>query len=273
MIRKIVFLALLGVFITSCSQYQNVLKNDDIKAKYEMASKLYEEGKAENKKSKYKKSMRLLEQILPQYRGKPQGEKISYIYADLYYRLESYFDSGYQFERFTKAYGQSEKVEEAFFKSAKSYYYVSPRYSLDQKETYTGISKLQSYISRFPDGEHIGEANELVRELQEKVEKKAFLIAKQYYHVEDYKAAMAAMDNFIENYPGSKFIEDAYYYKMDAAYILAINSYQYLVQERLKTAKDYYEDYMKYYPEGEFSEEVNSTSDDIETRLENFQKS
>ncbi len=273
MIKKIIFLALVGVLLTSCSQYQKVLKNDDIKAKYEMAAKLYEEGKAEDKNSKYKKSLRLVEQILPQYSGKPQGERIRFIYADLFYRLESYFDSGYQFERFTKAHAQSEKAEEALFKSAKSYYYISPRYSLDQKETHTGIAKLQSYISQYPDGEYIGEANELVRELQEKLEKKAFLIARQYYHLEDYKASMAAMENFIENYPGSKYIEKAYYYKMDAAYLLAINSYQYLVQERLNTAKDYYQDYIKFYPEGEFNEEVRSTSEDIETRLENFQKS
>ncbi|MDR6300323.1 outer membrane protein assembly factor BamD [Mesonia maritima] len=270
MMRKSSVVILIALIISSCSPYQKVLKNEEIKPKYEMAVKLYEEGLETGKNNRFKKTLQLLEQILPQYRGTPQGEKISFIYADSYYQLEDYFDAGYQFERFTKAYPTSEKAGEAAFKSAKSYYYVSPRYSLDQTETYKGIEKLQDYITRYPDGENVAEANTLLSELREKLEKKAFEIARQYYHIEDYKASIAAMDNFIESYPGSKYIESAYFHKLDAAYLLAINSYQYLVEERLETASEYYEDYEKYYAEGEFSTKASEISADINQRLKNF---
>jgi|TARA_A100001518_G_C1213870_1_gene56543 outer membrane protein assembly factor BamD len=268
--RKLMFLLLLVSSFYSCSEYQKALKNDDVKTKYDMAVKLYDEGVEQDKKGKIKKSLRLTEQILPQYRGKPQGEKISYMHANSYYLLEAYFDSGYQFERFTKSYPKSEKIDEAYFKSAKSYYYVSPRFSLDQTETYKAIDKFQDYITRFPDGENLGNANELSSELREKLEKKSYEISKQYHHTEDYKAAMASFDNFIEANPGSIFREKAYFYKMESAYLLAINSYKYLIKERLLTAKEYHENYKKYFPQGELSEEANIILEDINNRLENY---
>ena len=266
--RNITLILLSVLTLSACGEYQKVLKEDDIKAKYAMADSLYTQGIKENKKSKLKKSLRLLDQIVPQYRGKPQGERLAYIYSNTYYELESYFDSGYQFERFTKAYPRSEKVEEAFYKSAKSYYEVSPRFSLDQTETYKAINKFQEYISRYPDGEYIGDANEYVGDLRDKLDKKAYEIAKQYHHTEDYKAAIAALNNFIEDNPGSEYLERAYFYKLDSAYLLAINSYAVLVPERLRAAQEYYQDYMKYYPEGEFVQKAQAHSADIEERLQ-----
>lgn len=254
----------------SCSPYQKVLKQDDIKPKYDLAVKMYEEGVAQEKNGKLKKSLTLSEQILPKYRGKPQGEKIAYIYADAYYQLEDYFDSGYQFERFTKTYPNSEKTEEAYYKGAKSYFEVSPRFSLDQVESFKALTKFQEYITRYPDGEFIGEANGYVGQLRDKIEKKAFLIAKGYHLRENYKAGIAAMDNFIKDYPGSKYMERAYFYKFDSAYLLAIDSYRQLVKERLNTAEEYYDDYRKYYDDGEYSGEASIISEDIETRLQNI---
>ncbi|MGO3707492.1 MAG: outer membrane protein assembly factor BamD [Mesonia hippocampi] len=266
MMKKIL---LLGVCIVafSCSEYQKVLKKNDIKPKYDMAIKFYDEGMETGKKTKLKKSIRLLEQILPQYRGKPQGERIAYIFSDAHYQLEDYFGASYQFERFAKAYPKSQKVEEAYYKGAKSYYYISPVYSKDQIDTYKAIEKFQQYISLYPDGQYIGEANELVGELRDKLDRKAFEIAQQYYHIEDYKSAIAAMANYIEDRPGAKYMEDAYFYKLKAAYVLSINSYRHLVEDRLEDAQSYVEDYEKYYPEGSHIEEVKEILEDINKRL------
>ena len=59
--------------------------------------------------------------------------------------------------------------------------------------------------------------------MNEKLEKKAYEIAKQYNTVMDYKAAMVALDNFVSDYPGTPFKEDALFYKYDSAYQIGIN--------------------------------------------------
>ncbi len=266
-------LLLLGVFLmlVSCGEYQKVLKNEDAGAKYTMAEKFYNEAKEENDKSKFRKALRLFEQIVPQYRGKPQGEKVTFLFADTYYQLEDSYLAGYQFERFTSAYPNSEKVEEASFKSAKSYYFLSPRYDLDQTETDKAMAELQKYIDTYPNGEYLDEANKLATELRVKLEKKAYEIAKQYHHTENYKSAMVAFTNFINEYPGSPFREAAFYYRFDSAYQLAINSYQQLMAERLNTAKGYYNSYQKYYPEeSAYYDLIQISNKDLDSRLQNF---
>ena len=80
---------------------------------------------------------------------------------------------------------------------AKSYFMLSPLYTLDQDDTFTGIDKLQVFINRFPNSEYLTEALELMEQLQNKIEKKEFEISKQYYTIRDYSSAMKSLDNFI----------------------------------------------------------------------------
>ena len=263
LMKRIFFILSAVLFFGSCSEYQKVLKDDELAPKYKMAEELY------NAK-KYKKALRLFEQIVPQYRGKPQAERIMYYYADTYYQLEDYYLSGYQFERFTKSYPNSEKREEAFYKGAKSYYFLSPRFSLDQADTDKAIEKLQEYINEYPDSEKLQEANKLVAELREKREKKAFEIGKQYHHREDYKVAIESFDNFLVDYPGSTYREKALYYRFESQYLLAIGSYANLVEERLKLAKDYYGDYNRFYKNGEMTAQASELYQDISKRLEQY---
>ncbi|MDX1543211.1 MAG: outer membrane protein assembly factor BamD [Christiangramia sp.] len=254
----------------SCSEYQKLLKSDETAAKYSTAEQLYNEGKAEDSNKKLRKSLRLLEQIEPQFRGKPQGQRVVFLLADTYYQLGDYYLSPFQFERFLQLYPDSEKAEEASYKRAASFYYRSPRYNLDQTDTHKAIEELQVYMNTYPDGQFVESANEMATELRIKLEKKAYEIAKQYHHTEYYKAAIASFNNFIADYPGSPFREAAYYYRFDSAYKLAINSFQVLMEERLKEAKEFSKAYKKYYPEGEYIPQMEQSLSEIDKRLQNF---
>ncbi len=261
--NRLLFLLVAVLLLGSCSEYQKLLKNEDTPAKYKMAEELYKAGK-------YRKALRLFEQIVPEFRGKPQAERVMFYYADTYYQLEDYYLGGYQFERFTKSYPASDKREEAFYKSAKSYYHLSPRYSLDQGDTDKAIEKLQGYINAYPESERLAEANTLIAELRTKKEKKAFEIAKQYHHREIYKVAIKAFDNYLIDYPGSTFREKVLYYKLESQYLLAIGSYESLVKERLEKAELFYNNYTKYYKEGTHTEDAAEIAEDIKTRLEQY---
>ncbi|MBZ9631583.1 outer membrane protein assembly factor BamD [Salegentibacter sp. LM13S] len=273
--KKIILLISMVIVSTSCSQYQKVLKSPEAGEKYVLAEKLYNEAQKENSKSKYRKALRLFEQIVPQYRGKPQGEKLSFLFANTYYQLGDYYLSSYEFERFQQSYPNSDKVEEAAFRKTRSFYELSPRYDLDQTDTHKAIAELQAYLNTYPEGEHAEEANDMAAELRIKLEKKEYEIAKQYHltgeaRAGNYQAAITSFNNFLANNPGSPFREEAYYYRFDSAYQLAINSFRELMEERLEEALEYYQDYMKYYSEGEYSEAVEASAEDIKSRIQNF---
>lgn len=271
--KNLFYIVLIFTVLSSCSEYQKALKaegEDAIATKFKMGEALYKEGK-------FAKANRLFAQIVPNYRGKPQAEKLMYLYSNTFYQMKDYYVSGYQFERFASSYPKSEKLEEASFLAVKSYYQLSPVYSKEQKETKEAIEKLQEFINLFPESKYVSEANTLVQELDFKLEKKAYEIAKQYNQISDYPASVRSFDNFIFEFPGSKLREDALFYRLDSAYKLAINSYEYkrgtlipLRKLRLEKAKEYYMALKSAYADSKYLEEVDDMALTIEEELKNY---
>ncbi|MXN90046.1 outer membrane protein assembly factor BamD [Flavobacterium sp. Sd200] len=266
---RYIYILLFACVLTSCSDFQKALKSDDIKVKYEVAEKLYE-------KEKYMKSIRLFEQIAPSYRGKPQAEKLFYMYAQALYKTKQYYTAGYQFESFTAGYPRSEKAEEAMFLGAKSYYELSPRYSLDQVDTYKALDKLQAFIDKYPNSQFMPEANQLVQELNTKLETKAYEIAKQYHataeYFGDYNAALKTLDNFLIDFPGTPLKEDALFLKFDSSYQLAINSVPSKMFDRLEAAKLNYAALIKFKADTKYKAQADTMLARIDTELQKFSK-
>jgi len=261
--NKILYIFLLLVTLSSCSEYQKALKSEDTATKFKLGEELYNEGK-------YEKANKLFAQIVPSYRGKPQAEKLMYLYSQSFYKMKDYYIAGYQFERFASSYPQSEKVEEASFLSAKSSYMLSPAYTKDQKETKQAIEKLQEFINLFPEAEYVVEANTLVKELDYKLELKSFSIAKQYDQISDFEASIKSFDNFIFEFPGSVLREEALFYKLDASYKLALNSVERKKELRLKSAKASADLFKKSYPSSKYMEDVNDMASKVEEELKNY---
>lgn len=255
--RKILSILLLTLIFSSCGEFQKALKTDEIGVKYDVATRQYDDGN-------YSRAIRLFEQIAPTYRGRPQAEKMFYMYAQSYYKTKQYYSAGYQFESFVTSYPKSEKIEEASYLAALSYSKLSPRYSLDQIDTYKAIDKMQAFINNYPTSEFLAEANVIVKDLREKLEKKAFETAKQYNTISDHKAALVALDNFVTDFPGTKFKEEALYIKLDSAFKLATNSVESKKEERLNNAKTAYLNLMKFNASSTFKKE----SDEMLTQIE-----
>ena len=139
---------------------------------------------------------------------------------------------------------------------------LSPLYTLDQEDTFTGIDKLQVFINRFPNSEYVQEALELMEQLQNKIEKKAFEVSKQYYTIRDYSSAIKSLDNFIADNPGTIFREEALYYRWLSQYEIAINSIESRINERVTELERSLENFLRYYPDTIFiddlSEKINN---------------
>lgn len=266
--KNIFYTLLITILLSSCSEYQKALKSEDIATKFKLGTELYDAGK-------YGKANKLFAQIAPQYRGKPQAEKLMFMYSNSFYMMKDYYLAGYQFERFENQYPKSEKAEEALFLSAKSFSKLSPVYSKDQKETLTAIEKLQMFINKYPDSEYLPEANKLIQQLDYKLEKKAFEIAKLYnkianFESEDYEASIKAFDNFLLEYPGTTFREEAMYYRFDSAYRLGINSVERKRSDRINTAIKYYNSFIKAYPESEYRSDADDMNNELQMAAQTY---
>ena len=261
--KRGLYILLISVLFISCSDFQKTLKSEDIGEKFKMATELFEA-------EKWNKSHRLLEQIISKYRGKPQAEKLTFMHAMCSYKMTDYYISSYHFDKFVGLYPQSEKMEEAAFLAAKGYYFNSPVYSKEQKETTEAIEKMQLFVNAHPDSKYLTEANTIIKELDFKLEKKAFEIAKKYNLIRDYKASIKSFNNFLLEFPGTSLRNKAMYYRLDAAYSLAIFSVNYLKEERLKDALGYYESLKKAYPDSEYTEDATRMNAELQQELKTF---
>lgn len=255
-----IFILLIATGLSSCSEYHKVLNKGTAQEQYKMATKMYEE-------QSFNRANQLLEKITPFYRGKPQNERIQYMISQAHYNTKQYTLSSYYFDKFVKNYPQSSKVEEAAYLSARSYYLASPVYSLDQKDTYEAINALQNFIYKYPESDKIAEANQSVKELTLKLEKKAFENARQYYHTMDYIAAIAAFDIFLGEYLGTSYKEETLYLRFLSSYELAMNSYFGKKEKRLNEAIKSQEKYKRNFPEGEKLEDTEKLLEDLNKEL------
>lgn len=267
MIRKYSGFFILLFFTLSlggCSEYQKLLNAEGVSEKYKAAEAYYKAGE-------YRKANRLFEMVIPSYRGKPQAERLIFFFADSYFQTKSYYLAAYQFENFIKSYPKSNRIAEAHFMAAKSYYMKSPIHSLDQKDTQTAVEKLQIFLNNYASSEYAKEANALILELQTKLENKDFEISKQYFTIQDYKAAIQSLDIFIGEHPGTKFREEAFYYKFLSSFEIATNSVARLQKQRLDNLITLYQTIIKYYPETIYMDALNAKMERVNKLLAGYE--
>lgn len=268
--NKFLSFLLIATLLISCSDYQKAVKSDDVAKKFTEGTKQYDAGN-------YAKAIRLFEPIVPAYKGKPSAERMFYEYANAHYILAKkvnayYYTAAYQFESFASSYPKSDKREEAAFLGAKCYSLVAPIYSLDQTDTDKAIDKLQMFIDNYPNSEYLAEANTIVKDLKYKLEKKSFEVAKLYNTISNYKSALVAFDNFISDFPGTTFKEDALFYKYDSAYKLAINSIEQKMEDRLVTAKGAYNGLIKFNADTKYKKQADEMLATINKGLQKYSK-
>lgn len=181
----------------------------------------------------------------------------------------NYYDKNYrlaanQFKNFAISFPQDPRKEEAAYLSALCYYEGSLQYNLDQSNTESAITELQSFINDYPDSERSKNINQLIDELSYKLEFKAFENAKQYFKMGEYKAASVAFENVLEDFPATKLKSKIYDISLKSKYELAVNSIYDLKKERLDAAAAFAKRVSTEFPNSEYSK----TADDLYAKLE-----
>jgi outer membrane protein assembly factor BamD len=261
--KSLAYLLVLCSLLYSCGEYQKVLNKGTSEEQYKMAVKMYET-------QKYSKAIRLFEKITPLYRGKPQMERIEFMVAQSNFNEKNYSIAGLYFNRFTNNYTKSSKKEEAAFLAAYSYKLASPRFSVDPTETRKALSAFQGFINTYPDSDKIVEANKHYSEIREKLEKKYFEIAKTYYNtagydLRNYKAAIQAFDNLLEDFLGTKFKEEALYFRLKSGHDFVLKSTDRRKSERIESAIGAHKKLEKSFPESAFMEKANEMLATLQT--------
>lgn len=86
-------------------------------------------------------------------------------------------------------------------------------------------------------------------ELRGKLERKAYEITKQYYFIEDWKAAIAESNNFLKDFQNSPRCEEIHLINLKSNILLARNSIDKKKGERLDNTIESYLKFLDLYPQ------------------------
>ena len=103
--KKVVYLLLMMTFLlSSCGEYNKILKSTDYELKYSYAKKYFNE-------KKYSRSASLLDELVPIFRGTAHAEESLYLLAQSYYSMEDYQTATEYFTTYYTTYPKGEFVE------------------------------------------------------------------------------------------------------------------------------------------------------------------
>lgn len=247
---RFLFFTLLLLTGFSCSKFRKIEKSQDWRVKYDAGLNYY------NSKKDYYKASVLFEQIIPIVRGLPEGEKVQFYLAYCQFYDKLYLLASEQFRTFYETYGRSTMAEEARFMYAFSLFESSPNPNLDQTSSVEAMAAMQQFLNRYPNSKFRDQSIEVISTTQVKMEKKGFENAYQYYKMRSYKAAIVALDNFIDNFPDSKYQERAFYLIIVSEFRLAEQSIISKQMDRYKSVVDHYKDFVDKYPGSDFLREA-----------------
>lgn len=262
MIKKAVWVFFSMMLLFSCNKtYEKAMKSKEPEFILNAADELYDS-------EKWPYAIELYQKVSSAYAGTQQAEHINYRSAYANFYDKNYVLSARQFKNFYTANLRSEKAEEALFMSAYSYYMGSPKYNLDQTNTYEAIRELQGFIDAYPTSNRVKDANKYINELQQKLERKAFEIAQSYHKTLKFQAASVSFANFLDDFPDSKLREEAFMYMLRARAELGLQSVFSKKENRLKDALTTYRLFTQTYPNSKFSKEANDLHQKIEKELQ-----
>ena len=246
-------IALLAVMtLGSCkSQFELLLNSNDVDAKYDAAFEYFN-----NKK--YSKAASLFESLSVLTNGTEKDDTVRYYWGLSNYMFKDYYTAETNFEQFVASYPRSPFTSEARYLRLDCLNRQTLRYELDQTPTYKAINEISSYILEFPDNTHMRECRDMLVDLNERLDKKAYESAKLYYKMEDYLASRVAFKNVLKDDAENMYREDILYYIAMSSYKYAYQSVPAKQKERYLSFIDDYLNFIGELPDSHYRKELDS---------------
>ncbi len=260
----IIFIGVMIFTLSSCSDYQKLLKNPDPNVKYEAALNYFE-------KKDYMRALSLLEDVTPFFRGTEKAENILYLIATSHFNQRDYLSARHYFAVYATTYPRGKHYEEAVYMQALSYYKESPEPKLDQTPSIKAIELFNNFLIEFPKSVRTIQITLLISELEEKLAEREFISATLYYNIGNYRgnnyyrSAIVTAENAIKDFPKSKFREQFALLLVRSKYQEAIQSVESKLYERSVTALDECIYFIQEFPSSTSISEVERIKRELET--------
>ena len=142
--KNIIITLLAAATLTSCGEYNKLLKSTDYEYKYEAAKNYFAKGQ-------YNRSATLLNELITILKGTDKAEESLYMLGMSYYNQKDYQTAAQTFITYFNTYPRGTFTELARFHAGKALFLDTPEPRLDQSSTYQAIQQGTSSLSTNED--------------------------------------------------------------------------------------------------------------------------
>ena len=252
--KNILITLLAALLLSSCGEYNKLLKSTDYEYKYEVAKNYFAKGQ-------YNRAATLLNELIAILKGTDKAEESLYMLGMSYYNQNDYQTAAQTFTQYYNVYPRGTFTELARFHAGKALYLDTPEPRLDQSGTYNAIQQLQMFLEYFPNSAKKDEAQNMIFALQDKLVMKEYLSAKLYYNLgnylgNNYESCVITAQNALKDYPYTNMREDLSILILRAKYEMAVFSVEDKREERYREAVDEYYAFKNEFPESKYMKDA-----------------
>ena len=260
--KNVLITLLAALLLSSCGEYNKLLKSTDYEYKYEAAKNYFAKGQ-------YNRAATLLNELIAILKGTDKAEESLYMLGMSYYNQNDYQTAAQTFTQYYNVYPRGTFTELARFHAGKALYLDTPEPRLDQSGTYNAIQQLQMFLEYFPASQRKDIAQNMIFELQDKLVEKEYLSSKLYYDLgsysgnsvysstgNNYLAAIVTAQNVLKEYPYTKLREELSILILRAKYHMAKESVLEKREDRMRETVDEYYAFKNEFPESKYMKEV-----------------
>lgn len=252
--KNILITLLAALLLSSCGEYNKLLKSTDYEYKYEAAKNYFAKGQ-------YNRAATLLNELIAILKGTDKAEESLYMLGMSYYNQNDYQTAAQTFTQYYNVYPRGTFTELARFHAGKALYLDTPEPRLDQSGTYNAIQQLQMFLEYFPNSAKKDEAQNMIFALQDKLVMKEYLSAKLYYNLgnylgNNYESCVITAQNALKDYLYTNMREDLSILILRAKYEMAVFSVEDKREERYREAVDEYYAFKNEFPESKYMKDA-----------------
>jgi len=235
---------MLLVLLTSCGEYQQVLKSRDPDYKFQKALEYF------NLKE-YGKAQTLFEDVSAYYKGTERSEDVLCYIARTHMGQKSYTNAADYYAAYIRNYPKGKYIIEARFQVGHCYYLDSPDARLDQEITRKSIDAFTQFVELYPASPYAEQAYTEMGEMYDKLAYKEYLSAKLYYNLgtylgNNYASCEIIAKNALKDYPSNSYQEELSWLVFMSKYQQMNNS---LEEKRIDRARDTQDEYYSFITE------------------------
>ena len=252
--KNIIITLLAATVLSSCGEYNKLLKSTDYEYKYEAAKNYFAKGQ-------YNRSATLLNELITILKGGDKAEESLYMLAMSYYNQKDYSTAAQSFITYFNTYPRGQFSELARFHAGKALFLDTPEPRLDQSSTYQAIQQLQMFMEYFPNSTKKQEAQDMIFALQDKLVLKELYSARLYYNLgnylgNNYESCVITAQNALKDYPYTDYREELSILILRARHEMAIYSVEDKKMDRYRETVDEYYAFKNEFPESKYLKEA-----------------